>query len=306
MMSEPHQRIRSGKLRKSSRRVSDSAEYRKVLEKRTVYTGIENATELVPKDVEEEYATYLQTPTDLCNSQIKILEQVALGYGITDTNAIDPCLRRTWNIGTWHIGSKASISINLRQPNIANYWVNIRKVDIATVESIARIYTSTNLARSTCSVVGSGTDSQVKGRWTPNVVDTLLERRLITEDDVEIIGLNICQSTLFCWMILSTGSRYLCLLTKESVDILVRYLPDWCVDITETSSGGSVALKLRNPPIVNDASHLSVSDSGGLQYQGRSENIRKLAEALSMSIHSTVSSVHFRLFLDSFEYKQVK
>jgi hypothetical protein len=94
--------------------------------KQVVYTGIENAVELVCKHNEDEYSTYLQTPTDLCNTQVEILEKITAGCSITDPNAIDRSFRKTWNIGAWHIGNKISISINIKQPNISGCWSVIK------------------------------------------------------------------------------------------------------------------------------------------------------------------------------------
>ena len=304
-MSEPHQRTRSGKLRKANSLLSDTGTTKSSFEKRIVYTGIDNAVELIPKDDEDEYSTYLQTPTDLCDTQVQILEKIAIGYSITDPSAINRSFRRTWNIGAWHIGNKISISINIKQPNIAGCWANIGRVDIKSVQNIAKKYISENLEKSRCNITESANSIQIQSRWTPNIIDDLLFNRLTTKEDIEIIGLNICQVSLFCWLVLSTESKYLCFFTKETVNILIRYLPEWCMDITETSSGGSTALKIVSPDIYNDATQLSISDSGGLQYQGRPENISNLSRALSIAIHSTMKSIHLKLFLDSLEYKIV-
>lgn len=304
-MSEPHQRTKSGKLRKGRGQGYTSESTKGTYEKQVVYTGIENAVELVCKHNEDEYSTYLQTPTDLCNTQVEILEKITAGCSITDPNAIDRSFRKTWNIGAWHIGNKISISINIKQPNISGCWSVIKRLDPKSIQPIADKYTSENLEKSTCTITPSTNNTQVKGRWTPNIIDDLIYNRLVSKEDIEIVGLNIGQTSLFCWMVLNTESKYLCLFTRDAINITVRYLPEWCMDINETSSGGSTTLKIKSPQIQNDASQLSISNSGGLQYQGRPENIPKLFEALSIAIHSIIESIHLRLFLDSLEYKIV-
>lgn len=302
-MEEPHQRVQSGKLRRSLKQRNDQAEVKKVYEKRIVYTGIENATSLPVLDSEDEYATYLQTPTTLCDFQVELIEKIAIQYGISSIDRVDRCWRRTWNIGAWHIGNKLSISINLKQPNISNCWANIADVDVNEVQQLATKYLSEKLSKSTCKVTVGTKKVQIQGRWTLNITDDLLARNLTTKEHIEISSINIGQTRLFCWIVTSTNSKYICFLTKDSIDIIVRYIPEWCMDMSETNSGGSTTLKLRNPPIVNDSTQLSISELGWLQYQGRPENIGKLSEALSIALRSTMTSIHLKLFLESLEYK---
>lgn len=299
-MEEPHQRVQSGKLRRSSKQKYSDNNVKKVYEKRIVYTGIENATKLLSSNAEDEYATYLQTPTILCNSQLELIKSIALNYGIDE---IDKDWRRTWNIGAWHIDNKLSISVNLKQPNISNCWVNIRNIDIGRVQKLAIKYSSEKLSKSTCKVIPGNKKVQIQGRWALNIVDDLLAENLIVKENIEVSSINIGQTRLFYWIVTNTGSRYICFLTKDSIDIIVRYIPEWCMDISEANSGGSTTLKLRDPPIVNDSTQLSISELGWLQYQGRSENIGKLSKALSIAIRSTISSIHLKLFLESLEYK---
>lgn len=302
-MEEPHQRVQSGKLRKSSKQKNDDSSTKKIYEKRIVYIGIENATKLLPLDLEDEYATYLQTPTILSNSQVELIGRIALNYGISSTDEIDRDWRRTWNIGAWHIGNKLSISINLKQPNISNCWINISNVDIDRVQQLATKYSSERLSKSTCKVVVGNKKVQIQGRWALNIADDLLLENLITRENIEISSINIGQTRLFCWIVANTGSKYICFLTKDSIDIIIRYIPEWCMDMSEANSGGSTTLKLRSPPIVNDSTQLSISELGWLQYQGRSENIGRLSKALSMALQSTITSIHLKLFLESLEYK---
>lgn len=302
-MEEPHQRVQSGKLRKSFKQKNNQNSIKKTYEKRIVHTGIENATNLPLLDSDDEYATYLQTPTVLCNFQVELIGKIALQYGISSIDEVDRCWRRTWNIGAWHIGDKLSISINVKQPNMSNCWVNVANVDIDRVQQLAKKYSSEKLSKSTCKVTAGNKKIQIQGRWAPNIVDDLLIQNLITKEDVEVSSINIGQTRLFCWLILSTTSKYMCFLTKDSIDIIVRYIPQWCMDISEANSGGSTTLKLRNPPIVNDSTQLSISELGWLQYQGRSENIGQLSKALSTALHATITSIHLKLFLESLEYK---
>lgn len=302
-MNEPHQRTKPklGALNK----YQTNPDQRRDTEKKVILTGIENATTLEPNNADDEMATYLQTPTTLCNYQVKLLQSMAKGYGINSPNCIDRDFRRTWNIGSWHINNKLSISFNIRQPNIAGCWVNLKKVNVSEIEKIAEEYHKTNLSNSVCTVSRYGLNCQIKGRWTLNLLDHLLRYGLVTEENISISSLNISQSSLFCWVVLSTGSRYLCLLSRQSVDIICKYKPVWCKDITETSSAGSVSLKLENSVLVNDATQLSITETGGLKYQGRAENIEKLPEALRISIHKMMESLHVRSFLQSLQYKLV-
>ena len=301
-MSEPHQRSRSGKLRKS---VKGQGESKKEFAHRIVYKGIENATELDTLDADDHYSTTLQTPTVLCNSQVKILQQIALGYGITSEDAIDRCFRRVWNIGSWNIKDYIAISINVKQPNIAGCWANIHRVNVPTVEKLVENYKSINLPKSTCSISGSGINSQVKGRWTLNVVSDIIAQGLAQENDIEIASLNISQSSIFCWIILNTESKYLCYLTRQSLEIMSKYVPEWCLDVLEPNAAGALTLKLRHPPIINDSTQVSISVSGAIQYQGRAENIKQLHKAVSICITSVIESLHMKLFIESLEYKTV-
>lgn len=303
-MSEPHQRVRSGKLRPASK-YGETSDRKRLYEKRIVHTGVENATELVHNDNDDEYATYLQTPTTLCKTQVDILREIASGYGINRADCIDEDSRKTWNIGTWHVGDKLSICINLRQPNIWGCWANIHKIEYSIVNNLAQHYTNQELQSSKCRVSLIRSGVQVQGRWVPLLIDTLIEQGHITKNNVNITILTIGQSALFCWIVLSTGSKYLCYLTKESINIITRYIPEWCMSMDEASSGGSTTLKIRRPDIENDASQLSISDTGALSYQGRIENIKKLPEALKIAIDRTMESIHLPSFLDSLEYKSI-
>jgi hypothetical protein len=120
-----------------------------------------------------------------------------------------------------------------------------KRLDPKSIQPIADKYTSENLEKSTCTITPSTNNIQVKGRWTPNIIDDLIYNRLVSKEDIEIVGLNIGQTSLFCWMVLNTESKYLCLFTRDAINITVRYLPEWCMDINETSSGGSTTLKIK-------------------------------------------------------------
>lgn len=302
-LNEPHQRTQSGKLRTSSKQPSNNTSGKVQIRKEIVYTGVENATKLGDNDPDDEMATYYQTPTELCNIQVDILRQMAKGYGVDHENCIDTSLRRTWNIGAWHIGNNMSISINLRQPNIFLFWASIRKVDVDVVESIASKYNAEKLERSSCLVKGYGTTCQVQGRWTPYVIEELKAKGYITDNKPEIINLNIGQTSLFCLVVMNTGSKYLGRLTKESVTIIVRYLPEWCKDIAETNSGGATTLRISDNSGINDATQLTISDMGDLQYQGKPNNLEKLPKALSIAIHNMIKkNIHTKLFMESLKY----
>jgi hypothetical protein len=216
---------------------------------------------------------------------------------------MDSSWRRVWNIGTWSIGKKVSLSINMMQPNIANCWVNISNGDEATIRQLANEYNSYNLERSICKVQGGGNSVQIQGRWSLVIADRLINEGLITKDDITIATLNVTQSRLFCWLIVDTGSEYICSFTRESANIMSRYLPDWCSDIEETSAGGNISIRMRNPKVRNDASQLQISSAGYLQYNGRRESLGKLYESVYISIHRIVESIHLKSFLDSLEYK---
>lgn len=299
-MLEPHQRKQSGKLRKVSRQsiVAGQQHYSIIS---TVASGIDNAQPLDTIDPDDELKVYRQTPTTLCNYRIKILKQMALGYGVNTENSVCATWRKTWNIGAWRIGNKVSLSINLIQPNISSSWINIASPDIDRVQQIANDYNSYKLPSSSCKVIVNNNDVQVQGRWSLDLVDTLTNENTINDKQVSIASLNIGQTKLFCWLVIDKSSIYLCTLTKDSLSILIRYIPSWCADIEEVSTGGSISLKIKSTD--NDATQLIIGSSGTVQYQGTTKYLSKLPEALSIALRSVAVSVHLQPFLDSMEYK---
>lgn len=304
-MPEPHQRVQSGKLRKSGRSASVDIDTKITKLSTVVNTGIENSTPVEAIDYDDELSIYKQTPTDLCDYQIGILQKIATGFGVDTYDSIDKSWRCTWNIGAWQIGDTVSISINIMQPNIAGCWANISNTSILLVKNIAQTYIDHNLPRSKCTVDGRDTKVQLKGRWTPHVIDTLLKNKEIVHTQVSISNLNITQSKIFCWVLIGKESTYMCRLTKESLHIIVKYIPDWAIDIDEVNAGGSISLKIKSTDSDNDATQLTINDSGSIQYQGTSKYLVELPSALAIAIKSMMVSVHVRSFLNSLEYKLI-
>lgn len=303
-MSEPHQRVQSGKLRRPSRQNKSKCFNGRICQQQEILNGIENAISLEHNEWDEDILVYQQTPTSLTNLHVSILSKIALGYGIENISNIDRNWRRTWNIGSWSIGNKVCISINVMQPNIANCWAVVNGVSREKVEAMASEYTSINLANSACKISGINSIS-IQGRWTLTLLDRLISENLITEDQYKITGINITQCKLFCWVILNTNSEYFCTLSEDSIEILTKYLPDWCSDICEPNAANNITLRIRNPINPNDASQLAITTTGNLQYTGKLDNIDKLSKALSIAIESTIKSKHIKLFLESLQYKKV-
>ena len=152
IMSQPHQRVQSGKLRKTSKRNSQLRNSKLSKEVSNVYIGIENATHISQTEDYEDYLIHLQTPNKLTSLQVDILSDIILGWGGNINEDIDPTWRLTWNIGTWSIGKNVSLSINMIQPNIANAWINVSNVSENVLKDLAFEYNSYNLERSICKV----------------------------------------------------------------------------------------------------------------------------------------------------------
>lgn len=304
-MSEPHQRQQSGKLRKSARRsvLAVHKEYKQ--QPKDPKPGVLNAKLLSSSNADEEEDIYLQTPCRLCKLRIDILKQVAEGYGITDPKAVDPDWRQTWNIGSWAIGSDVSLSINVIQPNIAGCWVGVTNVRREILDLKAENYMAYNLQSSKCTIVSNSSDVQVQGRWSLDLANSLIEEGIANENQIKITGgLNICQSKIFCWVLVSDRSTYMCNLTKESVSIISKYIPDWAADIEETNASGSISIKIKSEQ--NDATQLILSSNGAVQYQGSSRYLTQLPNALSTAIRNMVKSIHLAAFIDSLEYTLCK
>lgn len=307
----PHQRAVSGKLRVTSKlNISESTAIAK--EKDPVYVGIENSQQLKDYDSELEIQHYYQTPRNLIYTQISVLSDIVRGLHGNPETYITSEWRNTWNIGIWKIGDKVSLSMNLMQPNIANCWVNIVNCNQKAKDKLGQLraaYIALGLEKSTIKIVPGKGRVQVQGRWSLVAANVLLNEGLITEDDLQIASLNITQSRIFGWLIIEgeTGrSTYLCLFTRQSGDVICRYLPEWCADIEEAGAGCNISIRLRNPEVKNDASQLQVNNAGSLQYNGRRESLGKLYEAIYESIHTTVKSVYLNTLLQSFEFRKYK
>jgi hypothetical protein len=310
-MDEPHQRVRSGKLRKAYTQPGSSRESTQQQQHRRILVGIESATPIDPLDPDDERALYAQTPTSLTDTQVDILNDVAKGLGLNDPTCIDKEWRRTWNIGAWHVGRTVSISANIIQPNVCNVWANITTINASTIKAMSTHFSSMDLERSKCSVIHTGSLIQLKGRWTPHLLDSLYTAKVITPKSVDMTYVNITHSRLFFWVIIDEGHKYLCTPSKDTAQFISRYLPNWSFDVEETSAGGSLSIKLektcsndQNPKSrANNSSQLTVSSIGWLQYVGRRESVAKVYEALAIAIRSIVHSPHLPAFMESLEYK---
>lgn len=138
-MVEPHQRTQSRKLRKPTRQyaVLSSSEDSHHLSSKTT-PGLANATALDDIDYEEVLEIHRQTPTPLTDNHVRIMSEMARGYGCSDDKCIDKEWRRTRNIGIWHLGTELSISANIMQPNIHNSWAKITSCRLDIIKSIAK------------------------------------------------------------------------------------------------------------------------------------------------------------------------
>lgn len=301
-MSEPHQRTRSGKLHKARRRGSTSPELQRSTPVPADKPGIANFTIGTCIDPDDEYAMHMQTPTLLCRTRINILTKMAMGYNAQCRDPVNDSWRNVWRLGVWHIGNDVTVSVDIMQPNVAGAWVNLRSVDTKAIQSIADEYNALKLPSSTCRVTISGSDAQVQGRWSLDLADRAVDERLVSEENVTIAGLNVCQSSIVMWVMIGDTSQYCCSMTSESLKILTRYIPQWCCDIHEVSVSGSISLKVRGAE--NDATQILVGSTGAVQYQGTPRYLSRLPEALSTAICATIESVHCQMFMDSLVYKR--
>lgn len=304
-MEEPHQRVQSGKLRSIPIKSFASPATKINKEQKIVYPGVDNACDLEIPDIDESYDAYMQTPMSLNDLQTELLMRVANGYGINDSNAIDSDWRRTWNIGVWCIGNQVSLSINIMQPNVANCWIgiNIDNNDLLlpTIEKFNKL----SIPKSTCRITKTKTGYQLQGRLSILVANDLILQNIITRKDIKFDTLNITQSKIFCWMIVGNESKYYCTLTKDSIDILMKYIPEWCADINEATSANNTTLRIKNPIHDNDSSQLSITVTGWLQYTGKYENLSRLHEALSIAFKAVIKSIHLKSFLQSMEFQSI-
>ena len=309
-MEEPHQRKQSGKLRQALKPgTKGGSVYHRELEEVTV--GIENTTEITNADIDEEYASYTQTPIPLTDTQVRFLQDIVTNLGLVGDVHIDREWRRTWNIGTWCIGKTFCLSSNIIQPNICNSWATIKNASVSSVEQAVRPYKEVTLERSTIDVTSSNNLVQVKGRWVPHVVDSMIKVGSIAEENIEITYVNSTQSRLFFWLILGPDHEYMCTPTSDTINILLRHIPSWSFGMIEVSAGGSLSIKLKKTDDnlssserhSDNASQISITNTGWVQYVGRPETLGKLYGALAHSIRATVHSPQLPAFINSMQYR---
>lgn len=316
-MSEPHQRTQSGKLRRGNAYKEPSSTHHEHYQHKHIYVGVENVGSVEDIDPDDELQLYQQTPTTLTDTQIRILSQITKGLGIKDPQCIDKEWRRTWNIGGWCVGKCISISANIIQPNIAGMWANIRNVDLQTVQTICTKYKSYGLEKSAATAKASNNLVEVKGRWTPYVVDSLYSVNAVRPEQVEITYANITQSRLFFWVLVGNDAEYLCTPSQDTLNLLSRYIPDWAFDVTETNAGGGLSIKLSGKRQIEIAkkegkegkltsTQISVNSVGWIQFTGSEYCIEDLYNALATSVRSLMCSVHLTTFMESLEYKAPK
>jgi hypothetical protein len=313
-MSEPHQRTQSGKLRRGNIYKAIGTRQQAKQEHKHIYIGVENATSVEEVDPDDELQLYHQTPTILTDTQISIFRKIATGLGIKEDNCIDNGWRRTWNIGTWCIGKRISVSANIVQPNLAGMWANIEGLDASTVRPICDAYKSYGLEKSSATLTATSKLVELKGRWTPYILDSLYSAGATTPGNVKITYVNITQSRLFFWVIVEDEGEYLCTPSQETIDLISRYIPEGAFDITETNAGGGLSIKLRGDKQVEiakrqgiepkmTATQISISSVGWVQFTGSEYCVQDLYEVLATSVYSVMHSPHLTAFMDSLEYR---
>ena len=243
----------------------------------------------------------MQTPTSLSSTHVSILTEIAKECGIYSDSAINRNWRNTWNIGTWCIGSQVSASINIMQPNTAGSWINIVCNRYDDFNSIIDKYSKYPLQGSTCSATKTSSGYQIKGRWAFHALDELNSLGIIKKESIDIASVHTCQSRIFIWLLVGRNSEYLCTLTQSSIVLLAKYIPDWCFDNKE-SSAQNITLRIKDPIKVNDASQLSISTAGWIQFNGRPDNVAKLYGAVAYSLREIMKSRFVKSFLESLHY----
>jgi hypothetical protein len=313
-MDEPHQRTQSGKLRKANIYSDNARGPQRKQQHSHILVGVENASSVEDVDPDDEVQLFRQTPTTLTDTQVAILRNAAEGLGIKDENCIDREWRRTWNIGAWCINRSVSISANLIQPNVAGVWANLQGVSMATVQEISQRYTSYNLEKSSARITASNRVVEIKGRWTPYILDALYSTGLLTPDKVEITYVNITQSRLFFWVIVGDGEEYLCTPSSDTIELISKEIPSWAFDVMETNAGGGLSIKLEGKRQDEDAekqgkskksnsTQLSINSVGWLQLVGSERSVKSLYEALAIALRAVIHSRLLTRFMESLEYK---
>lgn len=313
-MNEPHQRTQSGKLRRGNNYKSTTPRTQGTQQHKHIYVGVENASNVEDVDPDDELQLYSQTPTTLTNTQTSTLRAIAEGLGIRDEDCIDPTWRRTWNIGAWCIGRSISISANIVQPNIAGMWANIEGVDVSVAQAISERYMSYQLEKSAATVKGTNRLVELKGRWTPYLVDSLYELGSIQPQDVKITYVNVTQSRLFFWVLVEDEGEYLCTPSQDTINLMSRYIPEWAPDVTETNAGGGLSIKLsgkrqaeiakrRGKDEKTTSTQISINSTGWVQFTGNEYCVKDLYEAFATSVRLLICSPHLTAFMDSLEYR---
>lgn len=300
-MDEPHQRIQSGKLRPAGKKTTDSTQGNIAQKIQLPTVGIQDAQDLEIPDTDDILEHFLQTPTSLSDTHVGILTRIARECGVYSSNAINKDWRSTWNIGTWCIGNQVSASINIMQPNIAVSWINIVCNRYDDFNSTIEKYSKCPLQGSTCSATKTGSGYQIKGRWALHALDELNSLGIIKKESIDIASVHACQSRIFIWLLVGQNSEYLCTLTQGSIVLLAKYMPEWCFDNKENSAQ-NITLRMKNPEKINDASQLSISTAGWIQYNGRPDNIAKLYGAVAYSLREIMKSRFIKPFLESLHY----
>jgi hypothetical protein len=304
-MNEPHQRAQSGQLKNISRRTRSEPIILQSSNSSVVFTGIKSSVALEETLLQDEIDCYDQTPSTLTKIHVSLLTKMCEGYGIRNSDCIDTEWRKTWNIGRWRVGSEISLSINIMQPNISSSWVTLLCPHNSKIEDVATKYREENLAKSSVSMNRTGKGYQLQGRWSITITNDLVSLGLIDESDYIVTSVNIGQVRIFCWMLIGTTSKYLCMLTKDSVEMLMKFIPPWCSDLQEKTSASDISLRIKNPTKVNDSTQMVITTKGRVRYQGSIDSISKLPEALTIAIKSIMKSKSSYLFLNSLEYRDV-
>jgi hypothetical protein len=304
-MAEPHQRTQSGKLKPVAKRTTSDAEVSSIQKIQPITIGIEDAGNVkVENNDDDDLLKYFeQTPTSLSDLHVDMLTSIARECGITNENVVNKDWRNTWNIGTWCIGNQVSVSVNIVQPNIAECWISVACNRHEDLHDIINKYSSYTLEKSSCTAIASGTGYQIKGRWGLHAVTELRSLGIIKKEPIEFGATNICQSRIFMWLLVGRSSEYLCTLTQQSIILLAKYIPDYCLDIQEPTEAKNITLRMRNPRKVNDGSQLSITTAGWLQFNGRPDNVAQLYGALSIALRNVMKSLHLKPFLESLHYE---
>lgn len=287
----------------------------KTTRRTTLPPGLSNATPIERTHPEDELEMYRQSPTTLTRTQFNTLIRIAKSIGIDEPDCIDSNWRRTWNIGRWGLSDKLFISANMIQPNLSVMWANVSGGDLQGLKDLSNYYGSLNLPSSSATLAKLGAVTQLKGRWTPYVIDTAIERGIVDESEVDITYANLSQSRLFFWLITEDGRRYFCTPTLGTLKLLKDRMPEWAKAITEVNAGNSLSIKPRSERQLNDArdlgrnkrltlTHLTLNSEGWLQLVGNDSNVGSLYGALAYSIRRAIKSSDLSTFIESLVFKE--